>query len=265
MFCRIIYVGGDIVSNISGKDNEFEFVKYLNGKKILELNPMFRNFIDDLFHFEDENSIIKCWMNHYPQKSDIFIKINGKMKGISIKKGMKNSIHVERISDFINFLIENHVDKEIILSYLKYHYADGSTNGKGNKRLSAEEYKINNQDKIDEINKKINEEKILKNAIDRFVIKGNNSDYYISALVCGEVDDFIWITREDIKNIILSKKDNKSSAVHFGPLTCQPKNRCLNYNYKYEKDRFCVQIKWYNLFDDIIENMNNKIMNVVQE
>lgn len=248
------------MSNISGSDNEFEFVKYLNGKKISELNPMFRDLIDELYPLEQEDSIIKSWRNHYNQKSDIFIKINGKMKGISIKKGIKNSIHVEGISNFIHFLIENKVDREIVLEYLKYHYADGSTNGKGLERLSADEYKKNNQAGIDEINKVFNDENILKNAIERFITKGNNSDYYIAAIIYGEVDDFVWATRDDIKNMILSKKNIYSSAVHFGPITCQPKNRCLNYNPKYEKDRFCVQIKWYNLFDDIIENMNNKII-----
>lgn len=252
-----------MLSNISGSNNEFEFVKYLNGKKISELNPMFRDLIDELFPLEKEDSIIKSWKNHYNQKSDIFIKVNGIMKGISIKKGIKNSIHVERISDFIHFLIENKIDREIVVEYLKYHYADGSTNGKGLKRLSVEEYKKDNQFNIDKINKSFNNEKILKEAIDRFIIKGNNSDYYIAAIIYGEVDDFVWATREDIKNIILSKKDVYSTAVHFGPITCQPKNRCLNYNSKYEKDRFCVQIKWYNLFDDIIENMNNKVMEKV--
>ena len=74
-------------------------------------------------------------------------------------------------------------------------------------------------------------------------------------MIYGEVDDFIFITKEDIRNIILRKKDDYSSTVHFSVLTVQPKNRCLNYNTKYEKDRFCVQVKWYNLFDDIIENM----------
>lgn len=248
------------MSNISGSDNEFEFVKYLNGKKISELNPMFRDLIDELYPLVQEDSIIKSWRNHYNQKSDIFIKINGKMKGISIKKGIKNSIHVEGISNFIHFLIENKVDREIVLEYLKYHYADGSTNGKGLERLSVDEYKKNNQAGIDEINKVFNDENILKNAIERFITKGNNSDYYIDAIIYGEVNDFVWATRDDIKNIILSKKNIYSSAVHFGPITCQPKSRCLNYNPRYEKDRFCVQIKWYNLFDDIIENMNNKIM-----
>ena len=112
-------IEGGKMANISGKDNEYEFVKYLNNKKVSELNPMFRDLIDILFCNENENSIIKCWQNHFKEKTDIFIKINGLMKGISIKKGNKNSVHVEKISDFINFLIENKVDKETIIEYLK--------------------------------------------------------------------------------------------------------------------------------------------------
>ena len=246
------------MSKITGKNNEYEFVKYLNGKRISELNPIFRELVDELFPKEESNSIIKSWKNHYKEKSDIFIKINEKMKGISIKKGYKNSVHVERISDFIHFLIENNVDREIVIEYLKYHYADGTTNGKGEKRISIEEYKKDNQSKIDKINKVLNDEKIIKKAINRFITRGKNTDYFISAIIYGEVDDFIWATKEQIEEIILSKKDVYSSAVHFGALTCQPKNRCLNYNPLYEKDRFCVQIKWYNIFDDIIEYLSNK-------
>lgn len=40
-------------------------------------------------------------------------------------------------------------------------------------------------------------------------------------------------------------------------------DRCLNHNPKLEKYRYFVQIKWYNLADDIIENMNNKCMNKI--
>ena len=248
------------MSDISGFDNEYEFVKYLNNKKISELNPLFRSFINRLFPLAKENFIIKSWRNHYKQKTDIFIKIDGKIKGVSIKKGMKNSMHVERISDFIHFLIENHVDRDIVIEYLKYHYADGSTNGKGIRRLSVDEYKKNNQKNIDKINEVFNDEEILKKAIDRFVIKGKNSNYYIDAIICGEVNDFVWIAKDDIINVILSKKDDYSTGVHFGSLSCQPKNRNLVNNPKYEKDRYCVQIKWYNLFDEILENMNNKVM-----
>jgi len=249
------------MTNISGKDNEYEFVKYLNNKQISQLNPMFRDLIDTLFYCKNEDSIIKCWLNHIKGKSDIFIKINGLIKGISIKKGNKNSIHVERISDFIHFLIENRVNKEIVIEYLKYHYADGSTNGKGTKRISAEEYKQENQSKIDKINQAFNNELLLKKAIERFITKGKNSNHHIAAIIYGEVNDFIWATKDDIENIMISKKDVYSGAIHLSLMTCQPKNRCLNYNKLYEKDRYCVQIKWYNIFDDIIEYKNKSVAN----
>lgn len=247
------------MSDISGFDNEYEFVKYLNNKKVYELNLLFRNLIDCLFPNVDENYIIKSWRNHYKQKTDVFIKIDGKIKGISIKKGIKNSMHVERISDFIHFLIENKVKREIVIEYLKYHYADGSTNGKGSNRISIEQYKKENQESIDKINGAFNNEKLLKNAIDRFVTKGKNSKYYIDAIVCGEVTDFVFVTKNDIEKVILSKKDKYSTGIHFGTLSCQPKNRNLVNNPKYENDRYCVQIKWYNLFDDILENINNNL------
>ncbi len=251
------------MSNINGYDNEFSFVIELNNKTIKELTPLFRDLIETIFPDEDENSIIKCWLNHYKQKSDILIKINNKIKGVSIKKGIRNSVHVEPISEFISFLISNNVSRDTVIEYLKFHYADGTTNGKGVKRMSIEEYKIENQNKIDQINSEINNKELIEKAVDRFILKGNNSAFDISALIYGEVNDFLFITKDDIMNLILSKKNIYSSTIHFSVLTVQPKNRCLNYNPTYEKDRFCVQIKWYSIFDNIIENMslNKKIKN----
>lgn len=159
-----------------GELNEIKFVEYLNNKKFSELNPMFQNFIEDLFGKVDNNDIIISKNNIYPTKTDIFIKINNKQKRISIKMGYNNSIHIEPISSFIHFLIENQIKKEYI-------------------------YKI-----------------------------------------------------------LLSKINNYSTGVHFSSLFCQPQDRCLNHNVKYENKRFCIQIKWYSLFDDIIENMNNNIV-----
>ena len=244
------------MSSINGYNNEFNFVLELNNKSIKELPPLFRDLIDSVFPNENEDSIIKCWRNHLPQKSDILVKINKKIRGISIKKGIKNSVHVEPISEFISFLITNNIERDCIIDYLKFHYADGTTNGKGIVRISTDEYKKENQKSIDKINLELNSNEILlKKAIERFILKGTNSTYSIAALIYGEVDDFLFITAEDIVKIIMSKKDTYSSTVHFSTLTVQPKNRCLNHNPLYEKDRFCVQIKWYSIFDDIIENM----------
>ena len=194
----------------NGYDNEYEFVKYLNRKMVKDVHPLFREIIDYLYPNCSGNDEIKAWKNHYPQKSDIFIRINGVMKGISIKMGSKNSVHVEKITDFINFLIENKVSREVVIEYLKYHYADGTTNGKGSYRQSVLEYKQENHDKIDLINKELNRGDLVLKAIDKFVLKGNNSDYPIDVLILGTVNDFVWASRKDIKKMILSKINNYS-------------------------------------------------------
>ncbi len=246
--------------NINGFQNELEITRELNNKMVKELNPMYRSFIEDLFADINDSDLIKCIIDDSNKKHDIIILIKNEQRYVSIKKGIKNSVHVEGISSFIHFLIQNHVKRDVVIEYLKYHYADGSTNGTGTNRLSAEEYKKEHRGKIDMINVEINNKDLLIKAIDRFVLKGNISDKTIDAILFGVSDDFIWIKKEDIIKVILSKKDIYSSAVHFGPLTIQPLDRCLNYNSKYDKRRFCVQVKWYNLADGIIEFMNNRYM-----
>lgn len=248
----------------NGFQNEYNFIKQINGKKIKELNIIFQLLISDLYgKIDNYKTKVYAWKNSKPNKTDFYIRLanHKEPKRISLKKGVKNSVHVEPISEFIHFLIENNVPRDIIIKILEYHYADGTRNGTGKIRLSTEEYKQMHQKEIDEINKALNKESLLKAAINRFIIQGNNSNDKIDMLIYGVPNDFIWINAKDIYQIILSKRNDYSSAVHFGPLTCQPLNRCLNRNPIYEKKRFCIQIKWYNLCDNIIENMNYKVMN----
>lgn len=242
--------------NINGFKNEYEFCNKLNNKKVENLDFLFMEFICDIYDNVSNNDIIKASIDKGKKKYDIVININGIIKRISIKKGIKNSVHVESIYNFIDFLIENKIPRKIIIEYLKYHYADETTNGTGKIRLSVEEYKKDNQDKIDLINKYINKDDILEKIVDRFILKGNISDEAIDVLIYGITNDFIWIKKDEIRDIILLKKDVYSTSVHFGPLTIQTLDRCLNYNSKYEKKRYCIQVKWYNLADDIIEYKN---------
>lgn len=244
-------------NNLSnGFQNETAFIKKLHYKLYKNIDFLLQLFLEDIFGYIKETAVIECYKNKSLQKYDIVIKICHVEKLISIKKGVKNSVHTEPISEFVHFLIENKMPKELVVAFLKYHYADGTTNGTGETRLSIEKYKLNHKDEIDQINNFINQKQILINAVDRFVLKGNNSKKYIDAIIYGVPEDFIWIKRNDIYESIISKKNILSSAIHFGSLTYQPENRCLNYNLKYEKCRFISQIKWYNLCDDIIENMN---------
>ena len=244
-------------SKSSGYQNETDFINNLNNKKIKNLSYNLQLFIKDLYENTNSESEVISYKDYKKKKFDIIIKIDNRIKRISIKKGIKNSVHSEPISEMIHFLIKNKMPKHMTINFLKYHYADGSTNGTGNDRISADDYKKKYQDEIDEINIFLNKKEILKKAIDRFVINGRNSIYKIDAILYGVPNDFIWIKRDDIYKILLTKINEYSTSIHFSHLTYQPMNRCLNHNPKYEKCRFISQIKWYNISDDIIENMNN--------
>ena len=226
----------------------------MNNKKVKELNPMFREVVDDLFQDINENSIIKSWRNPFSKsKTDIFIKINNEIKNISIKKGIRNSVHMESINTFEKYLKEMGINNEVIKLYKNYHYGIDKNNP--NIILSAKEYKEKYQSEIDIINKELKKIDYLK-IIDRFIISGRVSNKRIDGIIYGTQDEFLWINKDDIKNIIKSSLNEKSTGVHIGCLFIQPLNRCLNNNPKYLEYRDYIQVKWYSLFDDIIRYKN---------
>ena len=112
--------------NIDGYINEYNFVLELNNKEVRELNPLLQEFVHSLFKNIKEDTLIKSWRNHYDQKSDIFLKVGNVMKGVSEKMGSRNSVHVESINEFKQFLLEHSIPENIINDYLKFHYADGT-------------------------------------------------------------------------------------------------------------------------------------------
>lgn len=97
----------------------FNFNKDKANVKNISIN--LDDFIHALFYDISDDNIIRCWKNHLPQRADIFIRIRQAIKDISIKKGIKNFAHAERLSDFINFLDELRVPNNIVKKYLMYH------------------------------------------------------------------------------------------------------------------------------------------------
>ena len=148
-------------TEINGYQNEIMFAKNLNGKKIKHLYPNIQDLVIELFGFVNFNSVIYSWVDFSKKKYDIIIKLDENIKRVSIKKGINNSVHTEGISSFIHFLIENKVPKDIIYKYLRYHYSDGTTNGKGKVRMSSMEYKGTHLQDIEDINKCFSNRKLL--------------------------------------------------------------------------------------------------------
>ena len=131
--------GGKMAKIQEGYQNEFLFVLKFNNKKVKELNPMLREVIDDLFPSVNEEDIIKSWRNHINnQKGDILIKINNLTRSISIKKGSRNSVHLENLEAFKSFLKESNINEKIIYNYELFHYGVDKFNFK--KILSSSEF-----------------------------------------------------------------------------------------------------------------------------
>ena len=232
-----------------GYQNEYDFVELFNEKYIDEL---------DLNSQNDEK--IKSWKNKMMQKADIFIKYKNRIKGISLKCGNSNSMHHEQIQEFKRYLEKIGTPFKVIDKYVNYHYGykrndDGKIDF--SKRLSSDEYKILYQNELNIFNKTINKTRIIIDMIDRFVIRGRNSDYDIDALVCGTINDYVWISKYDLYDLILSKRCLDFTSPHIACMTIGPKKRNLNNDSKNFKDRYLVCIRWNFIKEDIIKFKNN--------
>lgn len=241
----------------NGIQNEYDFVDLFNNKYLYQLDINSQHFLMELFenNINSDEKIIS-WKNRDVQKTDIFIKFNNYVKNISLKCGNSNSMHHERLQEFKRYLEKLGIQYSVIDKYVSYHYGYmKDINGKTDfyKVLSSEEYKKLYQTDINIFNNAINKTKIIVDMIDRFIIRGNNSDYDIDALVCGTVEDYVWVMKYDIYDLILKNRCLDFTSPHIACLTIGPKKRNLDGNSKNIKDRYIVCIRWNYIRECIIE------------
>lgn len=235
---------------------EIDFVNSFNQKNINELKLLQKSFIKELFPSINYKDTIIAWKNKETKKADIFIKVNNLTRGISIKSGNENSMHSEPIQEFIKFLKQLNVSEEKIRIYKNYHYGDFG--GKSEKKYSAKELKEIMKEELIELNKELNKPKNIIKAIDRYIIHGIDTKYDISTLISGTPENFTWIKSDNIYDFALNYEKNKYEAPHFGMLILQPKKRDLENTGKNNLDCHKVQVKWHNLYEEIIEYYHNK-------
>ena len=244
-----------------GYQNELDFVELFNNKYIYELDSNSQEFLKELFDEEiEEGEIIKSWKNKSPQKADIFIKYKNYIKGISLKCGNSNSMHHEPIQEFKKYLEQLEIPYKVVDKYIGYHYGymrDEDRKIDFSSVLSAEDYKEIYQNEIDIFNKYINKTRIIVDMIDRFIVKGRNSSYDIDALICGTTDDYVWLNKYDIYDLILSKRCKEFTSPHIACMTIGPKKRNLNGDSKNIRERYIVCIRWNFIRESIIDFKNN--------
>ena len=244
-----------------GYQNEKDYVELFNNKYLYELDENSKRFLKELFDgIIDNDEKLKSWKNKVVQKTDIFIRYKNHIKNISIKCGNNNSIHHEQIQEFKMYLEKMGIQYNIVNKYVGYHYGymkDKEGNIDFSKLLSSEEYKKLYQKEINIFNKYINKTRIVIDMIDRFLVRGRNSDYDIDALICGTTDDYVWIMKDDIYDLILSKRCLELTSPHIACMTIGPKKRNLDGTSKNIKDRYIVCIRWNFIKEDIIKFKNS--------
>ncbi len=238
----------------SGYQNELEFINYLNNKKYEEINILMHELLITLFPDIKGHDTITCYKYGSYAKVDIVIAVRGIKKGISIKSGICNSVHLEPIDKFMSYLcMFNFTETD---KFLRYLYSDGTNNNTGKTRQSNSEYKLNHQDDIISINKNLNT--IKDYLINRFLIETDiHYKIKVDAFIEGNVNDFLWATSEEVLNHLRNCNSN-TSGVHVSNLYIQNWNKNLKYNPKYERCRNYIQVKWYSIFDDLIKIMCNR-------
>ena len=231
--------------------NEYVFINNINEKKYKETNILVQELLKTLYPWIKENDMIVAYKYGRYAKTDIVVSVRNIKKGISIKSGDKNSVHLEKIDNFCKFLYKHKIRE--INKLKKYLYSDGTSNNTGKIRCSAEEYKKKHPEDIIKINKELN--KIKKQLIERFLFKSDvNYKVNVDVIVHGSINDFIWATKDEIIEHLMIK-EIESSGVHVSSLNIQNWDKKQKKNPKYDYCRNYIQVKWFNLFDDIIQIM----------
>lgn len=230
-----------------GIKNEVYFANAFNGKRVKDLPLEMQKLIYAIFDNVGESSIIECWRSHYLEKADIKIKINGNIKGISIKTGKNCSMHQENYKKFSDFLIKLGLNYEDI--NILHKFIIGKMN---NKKVNSKIYIENNLNEIKLIRNKFNDYYIKTNLLIRFIIQGTEiQNYDCDALIHGTPDSFLWATKSEILKYLVDYNIDKYDFINISALNFKCYDRNLRNNSERKKHEEDIQIKWYTIKQDL--------------
>ena len=221
----------------AGTKVELDFVKLINYKKYSDLNPNLRAFIKFLFDDIKEEDTLQCKRLNTRGKPDIKIIFKNIIKYVSIKSGSQNSVHTEKLETFIAFLRQNGVKEEVINILLLYHFGDGTCDGTGKIRYSAEKSKVKYAHEIKTFNQYINNFSNLKKIFERMLFVGSNVKTAADVIYYGNINYGVWCKKEELIKYFGKNKCYYMNTPHFSALTYQNWCRNINLSRKSEQHR----------------------------
>lgn len=266
-----------IGSNAHGFANEAEMVNHLNGKKYSELNTNLKEFINTIAADHqlklDSNMTIKAEeVKSNRLKQDFIITFLGQVFYISLKMGSGNSVHQEKVEEFITYLKSNFKDvtSEICDDMRLLIWADGTLDGKApidyegervKGRFTGREFRKmypKKQARIQQFFDK-NQRGLINHVL--FIGKNNSRVDYI---YYGTPTDGVLISAKEIIEYNIENpipRNGKEPAFLIGRMSLQSWNVSLQGTAAGEKKRGQVQIKYSKLKDDFDTILKKKLVN----
>lgn len=184
-------------------------------------------------------------------KPSVCLRVNDEEHYLSVKMGKSNSVHQEKLSDFLDFCCD--MPEEAKTVFLKFIYGDGTVDGSGDiKNRCDEENTLNKlRDELPVLQQYLENNK--KKLVERFLCKGSY-DTGISSefMYYGTKQNGIVVSMQDIMDYI-SKYSEDKNHLNIGPLAIQTWNRNLKGDVKKDRKRNSIQIKWTSLKKDLTE------------
>lgn len=248
-----------------GFDNENLLIENLNNKRYIELNDNLKKFVKYINNDIQDNDILYCEKHAGLNKTDLTLIINNKSFNISVKKGTGNSVHQEKLEDFIIFLDKNYDDlnDDIIQAIKLFIWGDGTLDGTGKleNRIDARTFHKENPELINIIKNFFYKHK--HDLIKRFLITGLKSEISPDFIYYGSVDEGVCISAKYALEWLCDDKNESNSSIPVGRLTFQAWNRNINGGDKSEHKRGVIQLKWAQIKNDLIlmNKMSKKNIN----
>ena len=238
-----------------GFDNEILMLEALNNKKFSELNNNLQQMIIEMTENNVlPNSMIKSYKIGGMDKTDLVVEIDNHRYNISIKKGTGNSVHQEKVEEFIGFLEEElNIDDDIANDIRLFIWGDGTLDGTGevSDRMSAPQFKKFYPEATNNLRYFFHENKRM--LIERFIIKGPKTNSLPDFVYYGTPKDGIIMKSKDILDWLCDDENERTrAAVPVGRLTFQTWNPNISGNPRMEPRRGQIQLKWSSVGDDLV-------------
>lgn len=243
----------------AGIKNEYDFKNLIDGKQVKDLSTNIQNLLFALFNNIENNAFVSCWRSKYVEKSDIKIKINEEIKGISIKTGINCSMHQEHLDKFKQFLIKVGVDNSIIMEF--NNFIEGKVNGN---RVDSITYIKANSKSINIIKNTFNDYYTKINLLIRFLFQGTEIHKYdCDAIIYGVPSNFIWGTKSEILKYLIEYPTKESLYINLSSLYIKCYDRNLKNNPQKLERQKNIQVKWYSIKEDLgqITKIRNSFIN----